>query len=759
MKESSETSARPRLHPWLLPLPAAAETPDGGEARVLLAETAPLRLVGPLFVALLGLLDGSRTEEEIVDALSGRFAPAEVHYGLLRLRQQRLLGANGRDVRCEADVLTVRLGGDPQSLSRRPRLEVAAVGGLAPGALAEALANGGAFSVDVAGSSTAPPSPGAIRIVVTPGYLEPELAVVDRLAFEAGWSWLPVKPCGIEPWMGPLFSPGRTACLECLLHRLRGHRPQEARLARENGRPPRLARGVAPYSLAALAGLLGLELAKAVSGSPGAFLGKGVVSLNLETLALTRHELIRRPHCPACGQGGPVALAGVPQAPLVLSSRPKSGHTDGGERIKGARETLAGLEPRLSPITGEVGELAASRDIPECFGHAVTATWATVRDVGGDWTEGRSMAVGIASGKGRSESQARASALGEALERYCAQHFGHEPRLTAAYDAVRSQAVHPGLLNPFSPSQYADREGWARRGRTGFVPEPFDEAAPIDWTPAWSLTRRAWRLVPSACVYYAYPEAAGGRFCRGDSNGVAAGNCLEEAVMQGFYELAERDAVAVWWYNRLRLPALDLDGCGSALVREAAAGLARRGYRLHVLDLTNDLAVPVLAAVALHEADPEAEPLLGFGAHAGVGIALDRAVAELGQCLAFVKRVGVNAPHRRVTGENLSAMAFLRPRPQAAPRPVAAFASRTSDDFLTDIEEATAMLRGLGLEMLVVDLSRPEVGLRVARVMVPGLVHFWPRLGAARLAEVPVKLGWLPAPLPEEAMNPVPFFF
>jgi ribosomal protein S12 methylthiotransferase accessory factor len=60
--------------------------------------------------------------------------------------------------------------------------------------------------------------------------------------------------------------------------------------------------------------------------------------------------------------------------------------------------------------------------------------------------------------------------------------------------------------------------------------------------------------------------------------------------------------------------------------------------------------------------------------------------------------------------------------------------------------------------MLVLDQTRPEIGLPVVKVIVPGLRHFWRRLGPGRLYDVPVKLGWLPAPLSEEQLNPIPMF-
>ena len=63
-----------------------------------------------------------------------------------------------------------------------------------------------------------------------------------------------------------------------------------------------------------------------------------------------------------------------------------------------------------------------------------------------------------------------------------------------------------------------------------------------------------------------------------------------------------------------------------------------------------------------------------------------------------------------------------------------------------------------GLETLVLDQTRPDVGLPVARVVVPGLRHFWRRLAPGRLYDVPVKLGWLERRLAEDELNPISCF-
>ena len=62
------------------------------------------------------------------------------------------------------------------------------------------------------------------------------------------------------------------------------------------------------------------------------------------------------------------------------------------------------------------------------------------------------------------------------------------------------------------------------------------------------------------------------------------------------------------------------------------------------------------------------------------------------------------------------------------------------------------------MEMLVLDQTRPDIGLPVAKVFVPGLRHFWARFAPGRLYDVPVQLGWLSEPTPESALNPVPMF-
>jgi ribosomal protein S12 methylthiotransferase accessory factor len=81
-----------------------------------------------------------------------------------------------------------------------------------------------------------------------------------------------------------------------------------------------------------------------------------------------------------------------------------------------------------------------------------------------------------------------------------------------------------------------------------------------------------------------------------------------------------------------------------------------------------------------------------------------------------------------------------------------------SDDLRDDVMTCVKIAEKQGMETLVLDQTRPDIGLNVVKVFVPGMRHFWQRLGAGRLYDVPVKLGWLPEPLQEHQLNPIPIF-
>jgi ribosomal protein S12 methylthiotransferase accessory factor len=473
-----------------------------------------------------------------------------------------------------------------------------------------------------------------------------------------------------------------------------------------------------------------------------------VLAVDLASFQATAHAVVRRPQCPTCGD--PTRMAAIGERPIELHPVEKAHHEDGGYRRQSPRRTHERYQHLVSPITGAVTHLVPmpGRDTEL---RAVYASGYLVcpRDAA---PQGNVFDK-VCAGKGRSADQARVSALCEALERYSGVYQGDEARRRASRAELGAAALAPGDLLNFSEAQYQarDRRDGSPGDRRGWVPEPLAASAPIDWTPAWSLSKQARRYVPLAYCYAEAPAESGTAFSGPCGNGVAAGTCLEEAVLQGLLELVERDAAAIWWYNRLARPAIDLDSFADPYFDALRADYERLGWTAWVLDLTHDLGIPTCAALA-HE--PGADRFaIGFGCHLEPRLAVQRALTELNQL--FDPADARRAPWDH---ERLSNRAYLYPHPDLPRVPAQRLPRFSGADLRADIAHCQQRLEAAGLELVVVDKTRPDIGLPVAQVIVPGLRHFWPRFGPGRLYQVPCALGWLARPLAETELNPVPLF-
>jgi ribosomal protein S12 methylthiotransferase accessory factor len=270
--------------------------------------------------------------------------------------------------------------------------------------------------------------------------------------------------------------------------------------------------------------------------------------------------------------------------------------------------------------------------------------------------------------------------------------------------------------------------------------------------------------MPTDLLYFTRP---GHRAMRADSNGNAAGASLADAIAQGFCELVERDGVALWWYNRTRQPAVDLDSFDDPWIgalRDRYAGIGREFW---VLDVTSDLGVPAMAAVSRRVDKPAEDVMLGFGAHFDPAVALRRALTELAQLLPAVAGArpdgtgyGAADPHIRHwwTTATVDNQPYLRPSDTVVPRDRTSYGYVPPADLSAEVDRAVDIARRHDLDLLVLDQTRPDIRMPVVKVVMPGLRHFWARLAPGRLFDVPVRLGRLDAPTAYRDLNPIPLF-
>jgi ribosomal protein S12 methylthiotransferase accessory factor len=451
---------------------------------------------------------------------------------------------------------------------------------------------------------------------------------------------------------------------------------------------------------------------------------------------------------------------------VTLRSQRKRFTADGGHRTVPPDHTVATYEHHISPITGAVRHLSRVSVDEDHFLHVYVAgqNVAMHRDSGLSFL--RHGLRSKSGGKGTTDAQARASALCEALERYSGNFQGDEIRKLASYRQLGARATHPNACMIVSDAQYERRQEWnAQASRFHRIPDPLDEEVEIEWTPVWSLTDEAFTYLPTSYCYYGYPAPREASYCWADSNGSAAGNTVEEAILHGFLELVERDSVCLWWYNRVQRPRVDLESFDEPYVHRLLEHYRKLNRQLWVLDLTSDLDISTFAAISRRTDSVEEDIILGFGAHFEPRLALLRALTELNQYFPLLTLGNENDKYEYANAEHRHwwKTATLENQPHLAPDPSmpatpAEGEVTWSDDLREDVLRCQQIVARQGLEMLVLDQTRPDIGLPVVKVIVPGLRHFWVRLGPGRLYDAPVKLGWLEEPLAEDQLNPIPMF-
>ena len=736
---------------------------------LLLSETRSVKLNDPFYAHVMPLLDGRLTGRQIVEYLVAKI-PADQDPDAF----ENVTGFIGAMID-KSYVVAV----EPNANTARTALRSAA--GLDPAEVAGklaarkiaiiALGDDGAAGIAATADFTAmlaaegfrlaEPETADLCIVVVEDYLQPALQDWANRFAERGQAWIPFKPGGTQVLFGPLIAPHAEggACYSCLARRMVEHRPGDQVI----GSPvlgPRPAKGWTRASLALAHGLATMELVD-YALERRRDVADTIVGWLPADGSRERHPAPEFFDCPQCGTAGTSGQDLQPK-PVRLAETDAINDLDGGWRALPQDVALERLERIVSPLTGIVSHHNPTHPGEGLYVFTASQGTRAALDPRQNRRLGRPSG---ASGKGVSEVQAKISCLAEATERYSCQWSGAERRKTARWTDIADSAPHPHLLLGHSDHQYENREELNKHvGMMGRIPERFRDDAVVEWSPAWSLRDDAPRWLPTRYCYFDYQaiEVPGDHpFCFADSNGCSSGGSLEEAILQGFFEVVERDAISLWWYNRLPRRAIAAEGLDDAFMERMRAHYDSIGRTFYLLDLTSDLGIPAMTAVSTTKEGGRI--LVGFGAHLDGKVAALRALSELNQILLFddVKERESNTNvddflWNWLDNETLAGHPYLAPSDEPAlaadelPRPrfaTMAEAVRHCVDLVADEHD-----------FIVHDLSRRDLPLNCVRVVVPGLRHFWNRRAPGRLYDIPVKMGWLEKPLSEDELNPISFF-
>ncbi|MDH6115218.1 ribosomal protein S12 methylthiotransferase accessory factor [Kitasatospora sp. MAP12-15] len=580
---------------------------------------------------------------------------------------------------------------------------------------------------------------------------------------------VPVRSDGALTVIGPVLRPGAPACLSCAEYQ---------RLATAGGRVPWQSQQLA------LAGLVAPALDEAATALAEALLetqetpdpptdqpGATVQLLHSGRATWSTHRIRPIGGCAVCA---PLPPDTAQAAQLPWTARPLSDPAV--LRSPNSRTNAASLREALCDERfGPVRRLTSTED------SAFSLTSAYV-------TDGRALDDGGYGRAGDFESSERI-ALFESVERYAGMRpTGRRTVVRASFEQLGADlAVAPERLGLPDPRYH----GHPASRTVRYTPQ-----LELDWVHGWSLTRDRSLAVPEHVAYWEVPGADRPHVVYECSNGCGLGNSPQEAVLYGLFEVAERDAFLMAWYTATPLRRITLPADDPELL-QLADRTALLGYRLTLLDATNDLGIPAVVAVCRYQgAHPDAPRVfLAAGAHHDPRSAIRSAVIEV------VTTVHASA-RRALTAERPYGPERLRPMlsrpelvrtlddhvglntlPEAQPRLEFLFADTPELDWreawpgtpepvhdLTALLERTVRrLSGLGLEVIAVGQDEPGVRdrlcLHCAKVIVPGALpmtfgHVNHRTrGLPRLLEVPHRLGRVERPLTYEELtiHPHPF--
>ena len=326
-------------------------------------------------------------------------------------------------------------------------------------------------------------------------------------------------------------------------------------------------------------------------------------------------------------------------------------------------------------------------------------------------------AISIYGGKGISKDHAKASAMMEGFERYSAEKQDDDEVLIANLDEISKKGDY---INPISLNLPKD-----------FKKENL-EAMQIEWSLAKDIVSGKDFYIPTNAIFHPYiHDNQVQSLFKSNTNGLASGNILEEAILHGMLEVIERDAWSIFELTHKNYAQIDVDSIESELVNDIIDKFESEGIKIKLMDFTADVKIPTIAASADDTVTKDAGLLtLGMGTHLDPEVAILRALTEVAQSRATqingAREDTVRADFAREAGyERMKRINKYYFRDEDEKIKLSNIENKSTSSITKDIEIVKEELIANDIErILYVDLTRPELDVSVVRVIIPEMELF-----------------------------------
>ncbi|WP_296800864.1 YcaO-related McrA-glycine thioamidation protein [uncultured Methanobrevibacter sp.] len=321
-------------------------------------------------------------------------------------------------------------------------------------------------------------------------------------------------------------------------------------------------------------------------------------------------------------------------------------------------------------------------------------------------------AVSIYGGKGITKDHAKASAMMEGFERYSAERQDSDESIIASLSEIEEfgEYINPKSLN---------------------LPKEFEKKdisdLSLEWSKSIDIISNNEYYIPTNAIYHPYISKNDSQsLFKSNTNGLASGNILEEAILHGIFEVIERDAWSIFELTHKNYAQIDISSIENEIIIDIIEKFESKGIKIKLMDFTADIKIPTIAASADDTITKDAGLLtLGMGTHLDPEVAILRALTEVAQSRATqingAREDTVRADFAREAGyERMKRINKFYFRDEEEQIKLSDIENKSTSSITRDIEIVKDELVSNDIQkILYSNLTRPELDVSVVRVVIP----------------------------------------
>lgn len=455
--------------------------------------------------------------------------------------------------------------------------------------------------------------------------------LVNSLCFKKKKAWIRVSFDDDNGYLGPLVIPRRTSCFNCCELRLVTNSPHyEYELWKNKENIPAKKSDIHGIFADMLSALCIREVYRYLINSSHIDTIDNLLVFDTQHVNLTKHHIISHPNCILCNP--PSRFERRTRWNLARNGAMKRGtktpiEINKSDSLLSEEELLKRLRSIVDKKTGIIQEyekLYETHPFGIYFHHFSMATCSRPLRIGpsGQLTKPvrveDSLISPLPSGSGISATEAEIHTLMESVERYSNMVVDESRLIWSSYNEFKRNAVNPADLGLYSNEVY-DRED--------INCSRFLVNSEIPWIEGVDLYSSKTVMVPADFVFY--PAIREKPLVFDTSNGASAHIDNVHAILNGLYEVIERDSLLTMWLNKISMPVLEPKILPFGF-EESLKLINDYGMQVKLVDLTNDTCIPTIMAVCYNK-KPDKSPalLVGAGSHIEPEKALQKALFEM----------------------------------------------------------------------------------------------------------------------------------